>query len=238
MMIKSAKWHSVSRIFMLLVLLGQQVQASSSLTYQVAAGDILNVDIALRGSLADLSKLTTGLPLKIVGESVYSHNSVTVTPDGYLFLPGLSPFKVQGLTLREIEKAIVAALRLPSNQNVVSVELVRTNSMAIHIWGEVKQPGRFIFDHPTDLMEAISYAGGPTDRARMTKVYLVRRGEPTQRIDLSMKRLRLAGGATEMIRPGDTIVVPKKWTASEFFIVTLLSSISTASAVYVATKAK
>lgn len=234
---KLTKRSLIVRILLALVLIGEPALGSSSpLTYQVEAGDVLNVDIALRGSLADLSKLSTGLPLKIVGESVYSHNSVTVTPDGYIFLPGLSPFKAQGLTLGEIEKAVATALRLPQKEHLVSVELVRTNSMAIHIWGEVKQPGRFLLDHPTSLMEAISYAGGPSERARMGKILWVRPGEPTRRIDLSSKSLKTAGGFSAGVLPGDTIVVPRKKTMSEFVVIALLTAISTASAVYVAAK--
>src|SRR5437762_1888593 len=102
---ESGKRPSIIRVVVLLALVSQQLLGDSPFTYDVEAGDVLSVDIALRGSLSDLSKLSTGLPLEIVGESVYSHHTVTVTPDGYLFLPGLSPFKVQGLKLAEVEKS-------------------------------------------------------------------------------------------------------------------------------------
>jgi len=231
-------WHRTLRLAIVFALIGRPVYGVSPFTYKVEAGDTLSVNIALRGSLVDLSKLSTGLSLEIVGESVYSHHEVTVTPDGYLFLPRLSPLAVRGQTLPAIETEITTQLGFPTNRNLVSVTLVKTLSMSIHVWGEVKQPGRFPFDHPISLVEAISLAGGPTEHARMKKILLIREGEPTRRFNLSNKRFMNGGYMPEMIKPGDTIIIPRQWTISEFAVFALLSALSTGSAVYVATKAR
>jgi polysaccharide biosynthesis/export protein len=142
------------------------------------------------------------------------------------------------LTLSEIEKLIASSLRLPVDKNYVSVALVRTNTLALYIWGEVKQPGKYLLDHPTSLMEAISQAGGPTDRARIKKVVIIRKGEKDLKVNLSAKYLQEHGPSDLMLKPYDTVVVTKKWSVSEFFLYGLLTAIGTASSVYVASKAR
>jgi polysaccharide export outer membrane protein len=204
--------------------------------FRVAEGDVLNIDIVLKGSLGDLSKLSMGIPLEIVGESIYSHHSVTVTPDGFIYLPGMAPLRVKNATPSEVQFDITAALHLPANQNLVSVALARTSSQAFHVWGEVKQPGRHLMDHPLNVMEAISLAGGPTEHAKLKKVLLLRKGCPAQQIDLSVDTLEADGGSEVPLEPSDTVIVPRRWTVSEFFILALLTAISTGSAVYVASK--
>ena len=230
-------WSVITRFLVIGSLLASPLQATPSYNYQVQEGDVLNIDIALRGSLGDLSRLS-GLPLDIVGESIFSHHTLTVTPDGLIFLPGISSTKVTGMTLSQIENVIASSLHLPTDRNYVSVALVRTNTLALYVWGEVKQPGKYLLDHPTSLMEAISQAGGPTDRARIRSVIIIRSGEKALKVNLSMKYLREHGPSEVMLRPYDTIYVPKTWSVSEFLIYGLLTAIGTASSVYVASKAR
>ena len=215
---------------------GASFALTEQLGYEVRAGDVLSVDIVLRGSLADLSKLSTGLPLEIVGESVFSHHVITVAPDGFLYLPGVASVGVAGMTLEHVEQVIATRLNLPFERNYVSVALVRTNTLALYIWGEVKQPGKYLIDHPTNLIEALSQAGGPTDRARMSSVEIIRHGEKAARVDLSLKQLRSKGTPTIALQPYDTVYIPKKLSPSEFFVFALLTAITTASSVYVASK--
>ncbi len=238
-MVKLFRFYGRSlRIFLALLMFPRISSAEpfNGSVYHVEAGDVLSINIALRGSLADLSKLSIGMPIEIVGESVYSHRTVTVTPDGFVFLPGLPPLEVRGQTLRGIQTAIASQLRLPTDQRFVSVALVRTNNLAFHVWGEVKNPGRYLIDHPTSLMEALANAGGPTTQAKLTQVVLMRPGEPVREFNLSVKQIRRTGIPDVMINPSDTISISKKWTLNEIVVILLMTAISTASAAYVAVK--
>lgn len=235
---KCVCWRSVIRLALAIFVGALPVRAAvPEYSYRVQEGDVLSIDIALRGSLGDLSKLS-GLPLEIVGESVFSHHAVTITPDGLLFLPGMTSIKVTGLTLSEIEQAVASGLHMPVNRNYVSVALSRTNSLSLYVWGEVKKPGRYLIDHPMNLMEALSEAGGPTEKAKVKRVVLIRQGEKALEVDLSLKHLQEMGPSTVMLKPYDTVFVPRKWSVSEFFIYGLLTAVGTASSVYVASKAR
>lgn len=47
-------------------------------------------------------------------------------------------------------------------------------SIRIQVWGEVKNPGIYYVTPSTTIVEAISFAGGPTSRSNLSNVKLVR----------------------------------------------------------------
>ncbi len=47
-------------------------------------------------------------------------------------------------------------------------------SIRIQVWGEVKNPGIYYVTPSTNIVEAISFAGGPTSRSDLSCVKLVR----------------------------------------------------------------
>ncbi len=47
-------------------------------------------------------------------------------------------------------------------------------STRIQVWGEVKNPGIYYVTPSTNIVEAISFAGGPTSRSNLSSVKLVR----------------------------------------------------------------
>ena len=46
-------------------------------------------------------------------------------------------------------------------------------SFRVQIWGEVRSPGIYAVPPTTNIVEAISFAGGPTSRSDLTRVKLV-----------------------------------------------------------------
>jgi hypothetical protein len=47
-------------------------------------------------------------------------------------------------------------------------------TMQVNLWGFVKNPGRYEVPSSTDLVQLISFAGGPTDYAKMYEVKITR----------------------------------------------------------------
>ena len=83
----------------------------------------------------------------------------------------------------------------------------------ISIWGQVKKPGEYRVEDGTDLVEAISKAGGATDYADLSKVKIIRMNEDkkeTEIIDLEklldedVKKLKIPE-----LENGDVIYVSK-----------------------------
>jgi polysaccharide export outer membrane protein len=54
-------------------------------------------------------------------------------------------------------------------------------SIRIQVWGEVRSPGIYAVPTTTNLVEAISFAGGPTSRSDLNRVKLIKalRGKKT-----------------------------------------------------------
>ena len=44
----------------------------------------------------------------------------------------------------------------------------------VNVWGEVSRPGRYTVPDYTDLLSLLSFAGGPTDDAKLDKIKIIR----------------------------------------------------------------
>jgi polysaccharide export outer membrane protein len=84
--------------------------------------------------------------------------------------------------------------------------------MKVNIWGEVQRPGVLEVPDRTDLLSALSLAGGPKTGAKLSKVKVIRgfNGEK-ESWEVNLKKVVKEGNLEEvpMLQPGDTIIVPK-----------------------------
>ena len=85
-------------------------------------------------------------------------------------------------------------------------------SMVIRVWGEVKQPGVTMVPSDADLVSLLSYVGGPTDRAKLNKIRIIRFNDTVgeDRIVFADIEAFLETGEDKYIPkiyPNDTIVV-------------------------------
>lgn len=84
--------------------------------------------------------------------------------------------------------------------------------MKINIWGEVEKPGVLEVPDRTDLLSALSLAGGPKDGAKLSKVKVIRgfNGEKKS-WEVNIKEAVKNGKLDKipMLQPGDTVIVPK-----------------------------
>ncbi len=80
------------------------------------------------------------------------------------------------------------------------------------VLGEVARPGMFRFRKGTTVIDAVSTAGGPTDRGNLKSTYIVR-GSPTspERIPVDMRKLVKSADMTQNValNPGDVVYVSK-----------------------------
>ncbi|MBI3586883.1 MAG: SLBB domain-containing protein [Ignavibacteriales bacterium] len=85
-------------------------------------------------------------------------------------------------------------------------------TMQVNVWGLVKNPGRYEVSSSTDLIQLLSYAGGPADYAKMDEVKItrtVRNGSTIskQLIVLDLERIDKVEEAKLVLYPGDTIFI-------------------------------
>jgi protein involved in polysaccharide export with SLBB domain len=105
-----------------------------------------------------------------------------------------------------------------------------TGSQGVNVLGGVVTPGVYPMQGRQDLMTAILQAGGPSDRAKLGEVHIIRpRADgtaETMKIDLNKFLKDGELGSNPPLRPGDTVSVGRKgFTSAE--LTTILAVVTT-----------
>ncbi len=131
-------------------------RAETTPSYRLFKGDTINI-------------LAVGFPDGI------GVNNITVGIDGYVQLPYVGSVKLEGLTLDEAREVLMESLgeylRIPD----MSLLITSYGSRKVYVMGNVASPG--IHDLSIDRMNAyaaLASAGGWTDRARSTRIQVIR----------------------------------------------------------------
>lgn len=162
-------------------------------------------------------------------------NSYTVDEEGFISFSFVERLKVQGSTLHEVQRTIQGVLNEYFSDVNVIVKLV---NFQITLLGEVKSPGtQTIQREYSNILQAISLAGGVTQFADINKVKLIRQtpsGSLVKIIDLS--ELNLLAEEYYHLMPNDILYVDhrpvKSFTQSAVPYGLFLSIFSTALVIY------
>ena len=109
-------------------------------------------------------------------------------------------------------------------------------TMQVNVWGFVRNPGRYEVPSSTDLVQLLSFAGGPIEYAKMDEVKITRiiRNDSTsskREIILDLERLDKVKESDLALYPGDTIFIGHTaWLTlrDAFNVVTTAAVIATA----------
>jgi polysaccharide export outer membrane protein len=81
----------------------------------------------------------------------------------------------------------------------------------VYVTGAVRDPGvvEFLGSEGISVLQAVSAAGGPTERANQSKVHIIRRlaGGSQKRINLDLKKIRKGKAEDVLLVKNDTVVV-------------------------------
>jgi polysaccharide export outer membrane protein len=72
-----------------------------------------------------------------------------------------------------------------------------------YVFGQVKNPGGYALQKDTTILQALSLAGGVTENGAMNRVRIVR--------TVSGAKKELKVNLTDIVKPGDTIIVPERY---------------------------
>ena len=132
----------------------------------------------------------------------------TVDHEGRIILPEAGPVVVAGLTLTQAQSLAENLLR-PQFRNIhVQLSLSRVRSVRIYVVGDVQRPGAYDVSSLSTPLNALYAAGGPTAIGSLRVVRHYRNKELVREIDLYDFLLHGMRGDTELLQPGDTILVP------------------------------
>jgi polysaccharide export outer membrane protein len=92
---------------------------------------------------------------------------------GLVQIPGLGDIVVAGLTPMEVKARLSEQL---VRRGIVSPEIAVQPIIRVSVLGEVRTPGLLSVEPGTNLIHLITLAGGPTERANMKAVRVIRAG--------------------------------------------------------------
>ena len=81
--------------------------------------------------------------------------------------------------------------------------LVVPKARAVYVFGQVRAPGAYPVDKGTTVLQALSLAGGVTDRGSTSRLVIVRT------VDGDKKELKAR--LTDTVEPGDTLIVKERF---------------------------
>lgn len=129
---------------------------------------------------------------------------VRLNDTGAISYPFLGDLSVTGLTVNELERVITTGLKGDYLVNPeVSVSVVEYRAFYIH--GEVESPGGFAFVPGLTLRKAVALAGGFTERASRSKIFVIREGVPSR--TEQGNNILLDDG----LRPGDIVTIEQSF---------------------------
>lgn len=138
--------------------------------------------------------------IKVYGEEALTLET-QITNSGNINYPFLGSLKLNGLTIKQVEKLVYDGLKgdyfIEPN---VFVGMVEYRPFYIH--GEVKQPGGYPYQPGMTVNQAIALAGGFTERASQEKIDISREGS---KVDSER------GNINSVIQAGDTIIIEQRF---------------------------
>jgi polysaccharide export outer membrane protein len=154
-------------------------------------------------------------PQDVVRIDVWKEPDITrtipVRPDGKISLPLLNDVQASGLTAMQLAGNIRTSLTKFITNPQVTVTVTEINSRRVFVTGEVAHAGALGILPNMTVLQALSSAGGFTQFARLTKIYILRVENGKQvKLPFNYKEV-IKGDHTEqniLLQPGDVIVVP------------------------------
>jgi polysaccharide export outer membrane protein len=177
--------------FFALLLMGRPADAGAfDDAYLLQPGDVLDVSVWREETL---------------------QKQVAVRPDGAITFPLVDSVQAQGRTVAQVTKAITDRLAQYIPGPVVTVTLVQNAGNRIYVLGRVNKPGELVMIRPTDVVQALSMAGGRTPFADRKNIRVLRREDGGQRsIPFNYSQVEEGESLEQniVLKAGDAVMVP------------------------------
>lgn len=158
--------------------------------YGVNAGDILRISVWKEEDL---------------------QRELLVRPDGHFSFPLAGDIAAEGRSVEQIRRELTDRLAKYIPNLVVTVEALKIEGNRVFVVGKVNRPGIFVMNADTDVMQAISMAGGTTPFASPDDIKILRR-TGGQQLAIPFHYDAVESGKkldqNIILRAGDTVVVP------------------------------
>ncbi|HEY7534173.1 MAG TPA: polysaccharide biosynthesis/export family protein [Nitrospiraceae bacterium] len=124
-------------------------------------------------------------PEDVIAISVWKDENLTreavVRPDGMVSFPLVGDVPAAGRTVEDLRIDLVKRLARFIPAPHVTVSATKILSYKIYVLGRVNRPGEYLVGHYTDVLQALSLAGGLTPFASENDIKVMRRDHGEQR---------------------------------------------------------
>ena len=132
-------------------------------------------------------------------------NEYPIDARGYVQIPGLGVIQVAGLDPTEVTDRLKLAL---VERGFARPEISVQPLIRVSVLGEVRSPNVYPVDPGTSLLQLLTVAGGPTDRAKLRDTRVIRDGHAFK-VDMESALEGSAAGRI-VLYSNDVIVVGRK----------------------------
>ena len=183
----------VGRVFVILLMACGPVGAEDSKSpvgYHLQPGDVLQV---------------------VVWKETDLQSEVLIRPDGGISFPLAGDLQAAGLTTADLRAELETRVRKLIPDAVITVSVKAPNGNRVFVIGKVNRPGDFPLLRPTDVMQALSLAGGATPYASTDKIRVLHR-DGSHQTSIRFRYGQVAHGRNleqnVLLQSGDTVIVP------------------------------
>ena len=159
--------------------------------YQIAAGDVLSVNV--------------------VNFTNLSSPQAMVAPDGTISLPLLDQVSVAGLTTVQATRLLAARWKRYVINPAVTVSLMQKHAQTVVLNGSLNHTGTIDYRPNLRLLEALAQMGGSLSTADATKAVLTHADGTKQALDLSHPETKADDPEINLVlQPGDVLYIPEQ----------------------------
>lgn len=136
---------------------------------------------------------------------------VVVRPDGMFSFPLVGDIQAENQTVDDIRGDLVKRLTKYIPNPNVSVAVTKVASYKVYVVGRVNKPGEYVIGHYTDVLQALSLAGGLTPFAGENDIKVMRRVRGAQQaIPFRYGDIRKGRDLEQniLLQRGDVVMVP------------------------------
>jgi len=146
------------------------------------------------------------LELQLIGQK-NSVDDLSVKRDGSINIPEIGKVFVSGLSLDDVNKLIKAKISNVYIGVEAFITLVNIRDIQVLITGNAYNPGIYTLNGNSNILHALSIAGGVNENGSYRKIDLIRNNEVIKSIDLYDIFIYGKSDFGERLRSGDSILV-------------------------------
>ena len=147
----------------------------------------------------------------VVWKETDLQSEVLIRPDGGISFALAGDVQAAGLTTAQLRTELELRVRKLIPDAVVTVSVKAPNGNRVFVIGKVNRPGDFPLLRPTDVVQALSLAGGATPFANTDKIRVLHR-DGARQTSMRFCYSDVARGRNLeqniILQSGDTVIVP------------------------------